>query len=90
MKLEIEEVISIAGEKYIVLETEIYNEKEYYFMNKLTQEEEPTEQYHIFSPKGENELEAVSNNDTVTVLIPIFQNKLAQRIKENFRGDIIE
>ena len=82
MKIEIADMITFEGEKYITLDVMNYNNINYAFVNKLTQDEEPTKEYFIFKPKGNDDLEILTDNNLINILLPIFQKNIEKQIQE--------
>lgn len=82
MKIEIADMITFEGEKYITLDVMNYNNINYAFVNKLTHGEEPTKEYFIFKPKGNDDLEILTDNNLINILLPIFQKNIEKQIQE--------
>lgn len=82
MNIEIADMISLKGEKYITLDVIEYQNKKYAFMNKLDNEEEPTSEYYVFTPKGDDDIEVIADENLMNTLIPIFQDNLKKELEK--------
>lgn len=82
MKLEIADMLTFKKEKYITLDVINYEGINYAFVNKLTQDEEPTQEYFIFKPKEIDDIEIVTNTNLINILLPTFQKNVEKQIQE--------
>ncbi len=79
MEISKQDIIQIDYTKYIVLVSMHYLDREYFFVNELDQDEEPTQSYFIFYQDNQ-ELKAVEDMELFHYLIPIFQQKVKEEI----------
>lgn len=79
MNISKQDVIQIDNMKYIVLTSTHYLGVEYFFVNELDKNEEPTQSYFIFY-KDNQQLKAVKDKDFFQYLVPIFQQKIKEEI----------
>lgn len=79
MEISKQDIIQIDYTKYIVLTSMHYLDREYFFVNELDQDEEPTQSYFIFYQDNQ-ELKAVEDMELFHYLIPIFQQKVKEEI----------
>ena len=75
------DLLTIEGIKYITLETLSYEGNEYAFVNKVTENEEITEEYYIFKVNGDNVMIVVDDN-LRNILIPKFEELLRKDIQD--------
>ena len=75
------DLLTIEGIKYITLETLSYEGNEYAFVNKVTENEEITEEYYIFKVNGDNIVIVVDDN-LRNILIPKFEELLRKDIQD--------
>ena len=68
MKLEVGDLITLNnGDKYITLDKITYNDKSYFFVNKVTSEtKEPTEEFYVFTIKDDKFLKIENHAKTRT------------------------
>ena len=73
-------LMTVEDKKYIILETITYENEKYAFTNEVKGEEELTEDYYIFKILG-NEIKLITNEELLNTLLPKFQEKLKETIK---------
>ena len=81
MEIKEADLITIDDEKYITLKVLNYEGVDYAFVNKLTSDEEPTEELYVFTTKDDDIIK-VTDVDLINKLLPIFQEKLEQEINK--------
>ena len=70
-------------EKYITLDVLNYEGNDYAFVNKLTGDEEPTEELYIFTVDEEEEdIIKITNTELINKLLPMFQKRLEGQINK--------
>ena len=79
MEISKQAIIQIDNIKYIVLTSMHYLDSEYFFVNELANDEEPTQSYFIFYQDKE-ELKVVKDMKLFQYLVPIFQQKVKEEI----------
>ncbi len=79
MEISKQDIIQIDNIKYIVLTSMHYLDREYFFVNELDNDEEPTQSYFIFYQDKE-ELKVVKDMKLFQYLVPIFQQKVKEEI----------
>ena len=79
MNISKQDIIQIENTKYIVLTSTNYLNVEYFLVNELDEEEEPTQSYYIFY-KDNQELKVMKDGEIFRYLVPIFQQKLKKEI----------
>lgn len=79
MEISKQDIIQIDYTKYIVLTSMHYLDREYFFVNELDKNEEPTQSYFIFYQDNQ-ELKAVEDMELFHYLVPIFQQKVKEEI----------
>ena len=67
--------------EYVTMSVIKENGKEYAFANKLSEEEESTNEYRIFTII-DDEITVVENNNLINKLLPIFQKEIEKDLKE--------
>lgn len=75
------DLLTIEGEKYITLEVLNYGGVNYAFVNKMTNEEEATDEFYIFEVLDDG-VKMIVEDDLKNVLIPKFQDMLQNDIKK--------
>ena len=75
------DLLTIEGIKYITLETLSYEGNDYAFVNKVTVNEEITDEYYIFKVNGNNIVIVVDDN-LRNILIPKFEELLRKDIQD--------
>lgn len=79
MNISKQDVIQIENTKYIVLTSTYYLNVEYFLVNELDEEEEPTQSYYIFYEDNQ-ELKIMKDGEVFRYLVPIFQQELKKEI----------
>lgn len=79
MNISKQDVIQIENTKYIVLTSTYYLNVEYFLVNELDEEEEPTQSYYIFYEDNQ-ELKVMKDGEVFRYLVPIFQQELKKEI----------
>ena len=75
MNISKQDIIQIENTKYIVLTSTNYLNVEYFLVNELDEEEEPTQSYYIFYEDNQ-ELKVMKDGEIFCYLVPIFQQEL--------------
>lgn len=75
------DVLTINNEKYLVVETARYEEKDYLFANKLLTNEEFSEEYFVMK-KTDTGVLMVTDEKVLEVILPVFQNKIQKDIEK--------
>ena len=73
-------LMTVENKKYMILDTIIYENEKYAFTNEIKGEEEITEDFYIFKILGD-EVKLITNEDFINTLLPKFQEKLRETIK---------
>lgn len=81
MDFVVGDLLTIEGEKYITLEELVYENNQYIFVNKVTSEEEITDDYYIFKIVDDG-IKIVVEENLKNILIPKFQKKLEQDLRD--------
>ena len=79
MDIKVADLLTIKNEKYIVLEMLSYDGNNYAFVNKMTEDENATEDFYILNILNDNVV-FVEDDNLKNVLIPMFQNLLEEDI----------
>lgn len=79
MNISKQDIIQIENTKYIVLTSTNYLNVEYFLVNELDEEEEPTQSYYIFYEDNQ-ELKVMKDGEIFCYLVPIFQQELKKEI----------
>lgn len=79
MNISKQDIIQIENTKYIVLTSTNYLNVEYFLVNELDEEEEPTQSYYIFYEDNQ-ELKVMKDGEIFRYLVPIFQQELKKEI----------
>ena len=79
MNISKQDIIQIENTKYIVLTSTYYLNIEYFLVNELDEEEEPTQSYYIFYEDNQ-ELKVMKDGGIFRYLVPIFQQELKKEI----------
>lgn len=81
MIITIGDVLTIKEDKYLVVETARYEEKDYLFANKLLENEELSKEYYVMK-KTETGVLLVTDEKVLEVILPVFQNKIQKDIEK--------
>ena len=79
MDIKVADLLTVKNEKYIVLEMLSYEGSNYAFVNKMTGDENTTEDFYILNILNDNVV-FVEDDNLKNVLIPMFQNLLKEDI----------
>lgn len=74
-------IITVKEKRYIIIETLMHNNKTYVFTNEIKGEEELTEDYYIFQLINNN-VNLITNEEEINILLDKFQEKLKKTIEE--------
>lgn len=88
MNIKIGDYFELNGKKNITLDSHIYNDKKYIFVNELTEEEEPTKVFRVYY-LIDNGLVEENNKEVLDELLKVFSdnmNKKIEMIKSNIIG----
>lgn len=81
MDIVMGDLLTVEGKKYITLETLIYENNKYAFVNKVINEEEVSDEYYIFKIV-DGGIRIVVEDKLKNILIPKFQELLKKDINE--------
>ena len=81
MNINVEDLLTVSGQKYMTLEVLDYEGNRYAFVNKLTSNEEPTEEFYIFEDLGEN-VKLLMDDNLRKILLPKFEKMLVKDIEK--------
>ena len=81
MNINVEDLLTVSGQKYMTLEVLDYESNRYAFVNKLTSNEEPTEEFYVFEDLG-GTVKKVVDNKILNILLPKFEKMLVSDIKK--------
>lgn len=79
MDIVIGDLLTIEGNKYITLETLMYEGNKYAFVNKTLNEEEITDEYYIFKIVNDKIMKVTEEN-LIKTLFPRFKELLEKDI----------
>ena len=69
------DVLTIGNAKYLIVETARYDDVDYLFTNKLSENEDLSENYFVMK-KTENGVIIVNEQKLLDILLPIFTKKI--------------
>lgn len=75
MKLSLGDIFNVGEKKYIVIEKCTFTDIDYIFVNKLTAEEEPTNDFYVYK-ENKNGVVLITDKNVLDIVLPIFSNKL--------------
>jgi len=78
MKIIVGDLLTIEEEKFITMDVITYDGVDYAFVNKMTDDEEPTETFYVFEII-DDEVELVEDKEILDQVLPIF-SKNVQKI----------
>lgn len=81
------DVLNVGGVKYITLESLMYKDGEYVFVNKVDNNEEITEDFYIMRVDGDS-AKIVIDENLAGILLPKFQQLLRsdlEKLNEGFK-----
>lgn len=81
MDFNVGDVLTVDGEKYIILELLDYENRNYSFVNKVMVEEDFSEEFYIFELLG-NSIKIVNDDKLKNILLPKFEEMLNNDIKK--------
>ena len=80
MKIRVEDVLTIKGEKYTVIDTILYEGKDYILTNKVVNDE-PSETFVAYEVV-DNGVFIVENKNILDRILPIFSNNVNKKIND--------
>lgn len=80
MKIRVEDVLTIKGEKYTVIDTILYEGKDYILTNKVINDE-PSETFIAYEVV-ENGVFIVEDKNILDRILPIFSNNVNKKIND--------
>lgn len=80
MKIRVEDVLTIKGEKYTVIDTILYEGKDYILTNKVVNDE-PSETFVAYEVV-DNGVFIVEDKKILDRILPIFSNNVNKKINE--------
>ena len=75
MNIDVGDLLTINGAKYMTLEVLSYENKKYAFVNRVINEDEITKEYYIVEDLG-GSVKAVVDDDLRKILMPKFEKML--------------
>lgn len=83
MSLEQGDIITLKGQEYLILDDILIESVEYALGNRITEEEEPTNEFWIFKVmnKGEDVIR-VTNKDELDKVLPLFSKNLQDLVNQ--------
>lgn len=80
MKIRVEDVLTIKGEKYTVIDTILYEGKDYILTNKV-KNDEPSETFVAYEVV-DNGVFIVEDKNILDRILPIFSNNVNKKIND--------
>lgn len=80
MKIRVEDVLTIKGEKYTVIDTILYEGKDYILTNKVVNDE-PSETFVAYEVV-DNGIFIVEDKNILDRILPIFSNNVNKKIND--------
>lgn len=80
MKIRVEDVLTIKGEKYTVIDTILYEGKDYILTNKVINDE-PSETFIAYEVV-DNGVFIVEDKNILDRILPIFSNNVNKKIND--------
>lgn len=80
MEFVVGDLLTVEGEKYITLEVLSYEGNNYAFVNKITSDEEITDEYYIFK--------ALEDDNIKVVVEENLRNTLLEKFEELIKKDV--
>lgn len=80
MKIRVEDVLTIKGEKYTVIDTILYEGKDYILTNKV-ENDEPSETFVAYEVV-DNGVFIVEDKNILDRILPIFSNNVNKKIND--------
>lgn len=80
MKIRVEDVLTIKGEKYTVIDTILYEGKDYILTNKVVNDE-PSETFVAYEVV-DNGVFIVEDKNILDRILPIFSNNVNKKIND--------
>lgn len=87
MSVKRADVLNVGGVKYITLESLMYEDGEYIFVNRVDNNEEITEDFYIMRVDGDS-AKIVTDENLAGILLPKFQQLLRsdlEKLNEEFK-----
>lgn len=80
MKIRVEDILTIKGEKYTVIDTILYEGKDYILTNKVVNDE-PSETFVAYEVV-DNGVFIVEDKNILDRILPIFSNNVNKKIND--------
>lgn len=87
MKIVVGDLLTIKGEKYITMDVVPYGGVNYAFVNKMTKDEEPTDEFYTFEIL-EKSVKRVEDKKILDILLPMFSSSVQNMIDKIMNNDI--
>lgn len=81
MNIVVGDLLTVGGHKYMTLGILSYENKQYAFVNKLTSEEDVTQDFYIFEDLG-GSIKIVMDGNLKKILLPMFEKILMKEIEK--------
>lgn len=79
MDIVVGDLLTINGEKYITMDTVLYDGINYAFVNKMTIDEEPTKEFYTFQIINDG-VKIVKDEKILNILLPMFSESVQKMI----------
>ena len=86
MKYELGDIFKLEENNYMVAETIIYNDIEYLLLNKLDEQEDPSQELYIYKVT-ENGLMKITEKEILDLILPVFNNKIQKQIIDELKKE---
>lgn len=80
MQVKLDDVFSLRSGKYITLEETVYDEERYIFVNRLDENDNPSDKFVVFKCTSDGLLEEKDVNK-LKPLLEIFSNKVNEKLE---------
>ena len=82
MNISVGDLLTVNEQKYMTLEVLKYENSQYAFVNKVTADEEVTDEFYIFEDLGDH-VKIIEDDNLRKILLPMFEKMLVMDIKKN-------
>ena len=89
MNIVVGDLLTIKGEKYITMDVALYDGINYAFVNKMTNDEEPTKEFYTLEV-FDNGVKIVTNKEILDILLPMFSKTVQKMVDEIKKKGISE
>lgn len=76
------DLLTVEGEKYITLEVLSYENNNYAFVNKVTSDEEITDEYYIFKALEDDNIKIVVEENLRNTLLEKFEELIKKDVQQ--------